>query len=79
MQDCKSISLDILQVLSIVFILLLVPFIIIIILLFSPLIHLELTSNLELISMVVSQTVFLKVESFVSPSILPFWYQVGVP
>lgn len=72
MQDCKSISLDILQVLSIVFILLLVPFIIIIILLFSPLIHLELTSNLELISMVVSQTVFLKVESFVSPSILPF-------
>lgn len=74
MQDCKSISLDILQVLiiSIVFILLLIPFIIIIILLFSPLIHLELTSNLELISMVVSQTVFLKVESFVSPSILPF-------
>lgn len=74
MQDCKSISLDILQVLiiSIVFILLLVPFIIIIILLFSPLIHLELTSNLELISMVVSQAVFLKVESFVSPSILPF-------
>lgn len=72
MQDCKSISLDILQILSIVFILLLVPFIIIVILLFSPLIHLELTSNLELISMVFSRTVFLKVESFVSPSILPF-------